>query len=248
MDWKTYTFNLLTFNFFGIILLVLLQVFQNLFPLNPQKFPGVELSLAVNTAVSFVTNTNWQAYAGETTMSYLVQMAGLAVQNFVSAATGIAIFLAFTRGFVTKQGNNLGNFWDDLIKSILYVLLPLSIILSIVVVAQGSVQTFSNYVKVNTLDGSKQTIPLGPAASQIAIKQLGTNGGGFFNTNSAFPFENPTPVTNFLEMLAILLIPAPLVFTYGKIINSKKQAWMIFVVMMFFCGGSISIRCFGIFI
>jgi K+-transporting ATPase ATPase A chain len=232
MDWKIYTFNLLTFNFFGIILLVLLQEFQNLLPLNPQKFPGVELSLAVNTAVSFVTNTNWQSYAGETTMSYLVQMAGLAVQNFVSAATGIAVFLAFTRGFITKQGNNIGNFWDDLIKSILYVLLPLSIILSVVLVAQGAVQTFSPYVKVNSLEGGKQTIPLGPAASQIAIKQLGTNGGGFFNTNSAFPFENPTPLTNFLEMLSILLIPGSLVFTYGKIINSRKQAWMIFTVML----------------
>jgi K+-transporting ATPase ATPase A chain len=232
MDWKIYTFNLLTFNFFGIILLVLLQEFQNLLPLNPQKFPGVELSLAVNTAVSFVTNTNWQSYAGETTMSYLVQMAGLAVQNFVSAATGIAVFLAFTRGFITKQGNNIGNFWDDLIKSILYVLLPLSIILSVVLVAQGAVQTFSPYLKVNSLEGGKQTIPLGPAASQIAIKQLGTNGGGFFNTNSAFPFENPTPLTNFLEMLSILLIPGSLVFTYGKIINSRKQAWMIFTVML----------------
>ncbi len=232
MDWKTYTYHLLAFNLIGIIVLFLLQIFQSNFPFNPQEFPDVEIFSAFNTAVSFVTNTNWQSYAGETTLSYFVQMAGLTVQNFVSAGTGIAVLLALTRGLITKQGNSIGNFWNDLSKSVLYVLLPLSIILSIVLVSQGTVQTFSSYVTAKTINGNGQTIPLGPAASQIAIKQLGTNGGGFFNSNSAFPFENPSPITNFLEMLAILLLPASLVFAYGKIIASNKQAWMIFSVMM----------------
>jgi len=160
-------------------------------------------------------------------------MAGLTVQNFVSAGTGIAVLLALTRGLITKQGNSIGNFWNDLSKSVLYVLLPLSIIFSIMLVSQGTVQTFSGYVTANTINGNEQTIPLGPAASQIAIKQLGTNGGGFFNSNSSFPFENPSPITNFLEMLAILLLPASLVFAYGRIIGLKKQARMIFSVMMF---------------
>lgn len=233
MNWKTYSYHLLTFNLFGIIVLFLLQIFQSNFPFNPQGLPNVEVFLAFNTAVSFVTNTNWQSYAGETTLSYFVQIAGLTVQNFVSAGTGIAVLLALARGLMTKQGNSVGNFWNDLSKSVLYVLLPLSIILSIMLVSQGTVQTFSPFVTAKTISGNEQTIPLGPAASQIAIKQLGTNGGGFFNTNSAFPFENPNPVTNFLEMLAILLLPASLVFSYGKIIGSKKQSWMIFSVMMF---------------
>lgn len=232
MDWKTYTYHLLAFNLIGIIVLFLLQIFQSNFPFNPQELPNVEIFSAFNTAVSFVTNTNWQSYAGETTLSYFIQMAGLTVQNFVSAGTGIAVLLALTRGLITKQGNSIGNFWNDLSKSVLYVLLPLSIILSIVLVSQGTVQTFSSYVTAKTINGNGQTIPLGPAASQIAIKQLGTNGGGFFNSNSAFPFENPSPITNFLEMLAILLLPASLVFAYGKIIASNKQAWMIFSVMM----------------
>jgi len=232
MDWKTYSYHLLAFNLIGIIVLFLLQIFQSNFPFNPQKLPNVEVFLAFNTAVSFVTNTNWQSYAGETTLSYFIQMAGLTVQNFVSAGTGIAVLLALARGLITKQGNSIGNFWNDLSKSVLYVLLPLSIILSIMLASQGTVQTFSSFVTAKTISGNEQTIPLGPAASQIAIKQLGTNGGGFFNTNSAFPFENPNPVTNFLEMLAILLLPASLVFAFGKIISSKKQAWMIYSVMM----------------
>jgi potassium-transporting ATPase potassium-binding subunit len=232
MDWKTYTFNLLVFNLVGIIFLFLLQVFQYYLPLNPQKLPNVEFFLAVNTAVSFVTNTNWQSYAGETTMSYFVQMAGLTVQNFVSAGTGIAVLLALSRGLITRQGKTIGNFWNDLSKSIIYILLPLSIIFAIILVSQGTVQTFSGYAIAKTITGNEQTIPLGPAASQIAIKQLGTNGGGFFNSNSSFPYENPNPLTNFLEMLAILLLPASLVFAFGKIIGSKNQSKMIFSVMM----------------
>lgn len=233
MDWKTYTYNLLTFNLIGIIVLFLLQIFQSFLPFNPQKYPNVEIFSAFNTAISFVTNTNWQSYAGETTMSYFVQMSGLTVQNFVSAGTGIAVLLALSRGLITKQGNSVGNFWNDLSKSVLYVLLPLSLVLSILLVSQGTVQTFNSYLNIKTINGNEQTLPFGPVASQVAIKQLGTNGGGYFNANSAFPFENPTPFSNFLEMLAILLLPASLVFTYGRIIGSKKQAWMIFSVMIF---------------
>ncbi len=233
MNWKTSTYHLLTFNLVGIIVLFLLQIFQASLILNPQKLPDVEIFLAFNTAVSFVTNTNWQSYAGETTISHLVQIAGLTVQNFVSAGTGIAVLLALARGLITRQGNSIGNFWNDLSKSVLYILLPLSLILSIILISQGTVQTFSSNVVLKTLNGNEQILPLGPAASQVAIKQLGTNGGGFFNANGAFPFENPNPFTNFFEMLAILLLPASLVFTYGKIIGSKKQAWMIFSVMLF---------------
>ena len=233
MDWKKYTFSILTFSLAGIIFLTVIQLIQSILPLNPQKLSNVEFTLAVNTAVSFVTNTNWQSYAGETTLSYFVQMIGLTVQNFVSAATGIAVLLALTRGLITRQGNSLGNFWIDLVRTTLYLLVPLSAIFAIVLVSQGVVQSFSSYKEITTLEGYKQLIPLGPAASQIAIKQLGTNGGGFFNTNSAFPFENPTPLSNFLQMFSILLIPASLVFTFGKLIGSKKQAWIIFFVMMF---------------
>jgi K+-transporting ATPase ATPase A chain len=233
MDWKVYTFALMAFNLFGIIFLTLFQLIQSYLPLNPQGLPNVELTLAINTAVSFVTNTNWQSYGGETTLSYLVQMVGLTVQNFVSAATGIVIILVIARAFITRKGKTLGNFWVDLTRATLYILLPLAIIWAILLAGQGVVQTFSAYKEVSTLEGVKQIIPLGPAASQVAIKQLGTNGGGFFNANSAFPFENPTPFSNFLEMFAILLIPASLVFTYGKLIGSRKQAWMIYSVMLF---------------
>ena len=232
MDWKLYTFALMAFNLFGLVFLVTIQMIQAYLPFNPQKLPNVEITLAINTAVSFMTNTNWQSYGGENTLGYFVQMIGLTVQNFVSAATAITVLLVIVRALITRKGNSLGNFWVDLTRSTLYVLLPLAIILAVLLVGQGVVQNFSSYKDIVTLEGAKQTIPLGPAASQVAIKQLGTNGGGFFNANSAFPFENPTPFSNFLQVLSILLIPAALVFTYGKMIGSKRQAWMIFGVMM----------------
>lgn len=233
MNWKEYTKYLLVFSILGIVVLVVFQIAQQFLPLNPQKIKNVDFLLALNTAISFVTNTNWQSYSGETTLSYFVQMVGLTVQNFVSAAVGISVLIALIRGITTRKGTSLGNFWADLTKSILYILLPLSIIIAIILVSQGVVQTFSHYAEAITIEGSKQTIPLGPAASQIAIKQLGTNGGGFFGTNSSFPFENPTPFSNFIEVLCILLIPSSLVFTYGKMLGNKKHAWVIFGVMMF---------------
>lgn len=231
MDWKAYAKALIYFNLLGFVFLLILQLGQKYLPFNPAHLANVSWDCAFNTAASFVTNTNWQAYAGETTMSYLTQMLGLTVQNFLSAATGIAVFLALTRGLISKTRSSLGNFWVDITRSLVYVLLPLSIILAIVLNAQGVVQTLSPYKEVTTLQGVKQTIPLGPAASQIAIKQLGTNGGGFFNANSAHPFENPTPLANFLELLAILLIPAALVYSYGVMIGNKKHGWLLFCVM-----------------
>ncbi len=230
-NWKQYLFDLLKFNLFGFILLFVVQVFQSILPLNPENLPDVSWHSAFNTAVSFVTNTNWQGYAGETIMSYFVQMLGLTVQNFVSAATGIAVLLAVTRSFIRKNTDKLGNFWVDMTRSVLYVLLPLSIILTILLVGQGVVQNFKSYEEVQTLKGTEQVLPMGPAASQIAIKQLGTNGGGFFNTNSGHPFENPTPFSNLLEMLSILLIPAALTFTFGKIIGNQRHGWAIFTAM-----------------
>ena len=231
MNWKKYASSLLVFNFTGFIFLFLLQLFQNHLPLNPQKLQAPSVALAFNTSISFVTNTNWQSYSGETTLSYLVQMAGLTVQNFLSAATGIAVLLAIIRGLTGKTTVNIGNFWIDITRSVLYVLLPLSILMAIILTGQGVVQTFHPYVSATTLMGSEQVIPLGPVSSQIAIKQLGTNGGGFYNANSAHPFENPTPFSNFLEMLAILLIPSALTLTYGKLIGSKRQGRSLFLVM-----------------
>ncbi len=231
-NWKRYTIELLLFNLMGFIFLFLLQISQYYLPFNPEKLPNASWHLSFNTAVSFITNTNWQSYGGETTYGYLVQMLGLTVQNFLSAATGIAVLLALIRGIARKTTTNIGNFWVDLVRSILYVLLPLSIILSIILVSQGVIQNFTPYVHATTVEGTSQVIPMGPAASQIAIKQLGTNGGGFFNANSAHPFENPTPFTNFLEMLCLVLIPASLTYTYGKMVGSVKQGWTIFTVMM----------------
>jgi K+-transporting ATPase ATPase A chain len=205
-NWKLYTFGLLAFNLIGFAFVFFIQLFQASLPLNPAQLPNVSWHSAFNTAVSFMTNTNWQSYAGETTLSYFVQMIGLTVQNFVSAATGIAVLLALIRGISRKNTSQLGNFWVDISRTILYVLLPLSIILAILLLGQGVIQNFKPYETVQTLQGSQQVIPMGPAASQIAIKQLGTNGGGFFNVNSAHPFENPTPFSNFLEMLALSLI------------------------------------------
>ena len=230
-NWKTYALGLLLFNFVGFIFLFVLQLIQMQLPLNPAHLPNVTWHSALNTAISFMTNTNWQGYAGETTLSYLVQMLGLTVQNFVSTATGIAVLLALVRGLSRKSATTLGNFWTDLTRSTLYVLLPLSILLAIVLVGEGVIQNFHSYQTAHTLQGTEQVIPMGPAASQIAIKQLGTNGGGFFNVNSSHPFENPTPFTNFLEMLAILLIPAALTYTYGKMVGSVRQGWTIFAVM-----------------
>ena len=231
-NWKSYTFSLLQFNFIGFVFVFLIQLFQGYLPLNPANLPNVSWHSAFNTAVSFVTNTNWQGYSGETTLSYFVQMIGLTVQNFVSAATGIAVLIALIKGLSRKTTDQLGNFWTDITRSTLYVLLPLSIIFAVVLVGQGVVQNFKTYETVQTLQGATQVIPMGPAASQIAIKQIGTNGGGFFNANSAHPFENPTPISNFLEMLFILLIPAALTYTYGKMVGSTKQGWTIFTAMM----------------
>lgn len=231
MNWKEYLISILVFNLMGFAILFLIQIIQNYLPLNPQHLPNVTPDLSFNTAVSFITNTNWQSYAGETTLSYFVQMIGLTVQNFVSAATGISVFLALVRGIRNRMSNQLGNFWTDLYRSTIYVLLPLSIILAIVLVSQGVVQNFNSYTEISSLEGAKQIIPGGPAASQIAIKQLGTNGGGFFNANSAFPLENPTPISNFFQVLSILLIPAALTYTYGKMVGSVRQGWVLFSVM-----------------
>jgi K+-transporting ATPase ATPase A chain len=231
MNWKTYTYGLLLFNIFGFVLLFLLQFLQAYLPLNTENLPNVSWHLSFNTAVSFVSNTNWQSYGGENTLSYLVQMLGLTVQNFVSAATGISVVLALIRGLTRKTTDALGNFWSDMTRSVLYVLLPLSIILAILLVSQGAVQTFSHSVTAINLQGTGQVIPLGPAASQIAIKQLGTNGGGFFSANSAHPFENPTPFSNLLEMLSLIIISAGLVFTFGYYMKSKRQARAIFITM-----------------
>jgi K+-transporting ATPase ATPase A chain len=230
-NWKKYTFSLLLFNLAGFVFVFLIQIFQSKLPLNPANLPNVSWHSALNTSVSFMTNTNWQGYAGETTLSYFVQMIGLTVQNFVSAASGMAVLLALIRGISRKTTEMLGNFWVDLMRSVLYVLLPLSILFSIVLVGQGVIQNFKSYEPVKTLQGAQQEIPMGPAASQTAIKQLGSNGGGFFNANSSHPFENPTPFSNLLEMLAILLIPAALTFTYGKMVGSVREGWTIFLVM-----------------
>jgi potassium-transporting ATPase potassium-binding subunit len=231
-NWKSYTLHLVVFNLIGFIFLVFIQLLQAFLPMNPANLSNVSWHSAFNTSVSFMTNTNWQGYAGETTLSYFVQMIGLTVQNFLSAATGMAVLLALIRGITRKNTDKLGNFWSDITRSILYVLLPLSILFAIVLVSQGVIQNFKTYETVQTLQGAQQIIPMGPAASQIAIKQLGTNGGGFFCANSSHPFENPTPFSNFLEMLAILLIPAALTFTYGKMVGSSHQGWTVFIVMM----------------
>lgn len=231
MTWKEYAKAMLCFNAIGLIFLFFLQLLQGWLPLNPQHFPGVAPALAFNTAASFVTNTNWQAYGGEITMSYLTQMTGLTVQNFLSAATGNAVLLALIRGVVRKASLTIGNFWVDLTRTVVYLLLPTCIIFALFLVSQGVIQNLHHYIDVTTLEGETQTIPMGPAASQIAIKQLGTNGGGFFNANSAHPFENPTPLSNFIETFAILCIPAAATYMYGILIKSRKQGWIIFLVM-----------------
>jgi K+-transporting ATPase ATPase A chain len=232
MNWKRYLVSLLWFNLFGFIIVFALQLTQAWLPLNPAKVGNASWHLALNTAMSFTTNTNWQSYSGENTMSYLTQMIGLGVQNFLSAATGFAVLIALMKGLTRSVTQSLGNFWVDLTRAVVYVLLPMAIVFALFLVSQGVVQTFSRYNDVTTLEGVKQVIPLGPAASQIAIKQIGTNGGGFFGANSAHPFENPTPLSNFLEMLALVLIPAALTYTYGLFIGSKKQGWILFGAML----------------
>jgi len=232
MGWRGYAAALLVFNLLGMLLLFLIQLAQGYLPFNPQHFGAVKPALAFNTAASFMTNTNWQAYSGEATMSYFTQMAGLTVQNFVSAATGLTVVIALTRGLSRRSASTIGSFWVDLTRSVLWVLLPLSLIGSLALVSQGVIQNLGPYLTAHTLEGAGQTIAMGPAASQEIIKMLGTNGGGFFNANSAHPFENPTPLTNFLEMLAILLIPAGLTFTFGHMVGNVKQGKVILASML----------------
>jgi potassium-transporting ATPase potassium-binding subunit len=253
MGWKRYALAMLLFNVLGLLAVYALQRTQPWLPLNPQHFAAVSPDSAMNTAISFASNTNWQGYAGESTMSYLTQMLGLAVQNFLSAATGIAVLVAVVRGFSRRSASGLGSFWVDLTRSTLYVLLPLSLLMSLLLVSQGVVQNFRPYVDVPVLQASSysttakdaaghdvsmqtavstQTLPMGPAASQIAIKLLGTNGGGFFNANSAHPYENPTPFSNFIEMLAIFLIPGGLCVMFGKLVGDRRQGWAIFATML----------------
>ena len=238
MRWKEYAAALLWFNLFGGLAVFALQMLQAYLPLNPQQMNNVSIDSAFNTAVSFITNTDWQGYSGETTMSYLTQMLGLSVQNFVSAATGMAVLVAMIRGFQRTHSETIGNFWADLTHGILYILMPLSFVLALVLAGQGVVQTFKPYhtlplvEQVGTATATTtQTLALGPAASQVAIKQLGTNGGGFFNANSAHPFENPTPLANFLEMLLLLLIPAALCHTFGTMVGDSRQGWAILSAM-----------------
>jgi K+-transporting ATPase ATPase A chain len=260
MGWKTYAMAVVVFNAAGMLLVYALQRLQGGLPLNPQGFGAVSADSSFNTAASFATNTNWQGYGGESTMSYLTQMLGLTVQNFVSAATGMAVLVALIRGFARRTSQSIGHFWEDLTRTTLYILLPLSLVLAVALVSQGVVQTFSPYAKASVIqptgydepvmdkDGkpvlddkgqpktkratlTEQVIAVGPAASQIAIKQLGTNGGGFFNVNSSHPFENPTPLSNFLELLAILLIPAALCHTFGVMVRDTRQGWVLLAAM-----------------
>ena len=274
MSWTRYAWAMLFFNVAGLLVVYALLRLQHWLPLNPQKMDNVPADLAMNTAISFATNTNWQAYSGESTLSYLSQMIGLGVQNFLSAATGMAVLIALIRGFVRRSSTTIGNFWVDLTRSTLYILLPLSIVLSLALVWQGVPQNFTAYKSVplveqtnateavkdvngNTVKDAAgkdvtrstpvtdQSLPLGPAASQIAIKQLGTNGGGYYGVNSAYPYENPTPLSDFLEAISILLISAALCYTFGKMVGDKRQGWallaamlIIFVPLLLFCTGS----------
>jgi K+-transporting ATPase ATPase A chain len=240
-SWKRYAYGFIVFHALGFLALFGLQRLQHVLPLNPEGLGAVTPDSSFNTAVSFVTNTNWQGYGGESTMSYLTQMLGLAVQNFVSAAAGIAVLVALIRGFVRKSAETIGSFWVDLVRVTLYVLLPLSIVVALVLVWQGTPQTFHAYAHANLIDAGvdaqgqpigEQVIALGPVASQIAIKQLGTNGGGFYNSNSAHPLENPTPLSNLVEMLSILLISAGLCFTFGRMVGDKRQGWAILATML----------------
>ena len=238
-SWVKYMLALLAFNLAGFVILFAILLFQQYLPLNPQHLPGQEWTLAFNTAVSFVTNTNWQSYSGEASLSYLSQMVGLTVQNFVSAATGLAVMVALCRGISRRSTKTLGNFWADMTRATLYGLLPLCLVLAVFLVWQGVPQTFAHYVNAVTMQGVDQVIPLGPAASQIAIKQLGTNGGGFFGVNSAHPFENPTAWSNLFELASIILIPVALVFTFGHYVKDLRQSRAIMACMLalFLIGG-----------
>jgi K+-transporting ATPase ATPase A chain len=240
--WTTYTAAMLLFNAAGLILLYGLQRLQHVLPLNPQGLGPVAPDLAWNTAVSFTTNTNWQAYGGESTMSYLVQMVGLTFHNFVSAATGIALAVALVRGFARHSARTIGNFWADLVRTTLWVLLPLSLVLALALVSQGVPQNLHPYVTATTVEGAAQVIPQGPVASQEAIKELGTNGGGFFNANSAHPYENPTPFSNLLELVAIFSIGAALTYTFGRMVGDQRQGWALFAAMavLFFLGVAVA--------
>ncbi|QYE34633.1 potassium-transporting ATPase subunit KdpA [Polymorphobacter sp. PAMC 29334] len=232
MTWRRYAVHVLIFSLAGVLLTYAFQRLQNVLPLNPQAFPAVDPHLAMNTAISFITNTNWQSYSGETTMSHLTQMAGLATHNFLSAATGIAVAFAVIRGFARRESKGLGNFWADMTRVTLYLLLPACIVYAVVLVAGGVPQTFAGTAVATTLEGAKQTLALGPVASQEAIKMLGTNGGGFFNANSAHPFENPSAWTNFLQMVSIFALGAGLTWTFGKAVGNTRQGWAIFAAML----------------
>ncbi|MEO8307369.1 MAG: potassium-transporting ATPase subunit KdpA [Pseudomonadota bacterium] len=274
MSWKQYAIALLLFNVFGAVIVYAFQRLQLFLPLNPQKLGAVSPDSSFNTAVSFVTNTNWQGYSGESTMGYLVQMAGLAVQNFLSAATGIVVAIALIRGFARHTVATIGNFWVDITRTTLYVLLPLSVLLAIVLVSQGVVQNFDGYKDATTVETvtyqipktdaagnpvkdaagnpatqsattQTQTLPMGPVASQESIKELGTNGGGFFNANSAHPYENPTPLTNILELIAIFLIPFALTYTFGRMVGDTRQGWVILIAMLILFVSLVSVAYYG---
>jgi K+-transporting ATPase ATPase A chain len=261
MGWKQYAIAMLIFNVFGMLMVYMLQRVQQWLPLNPEHFPAISPDSSINTAISFITNTNWQAYSGESAMSYLTQMMGLAVQNFMSAACGIAVAIAVVRGFARKTTKGIGNFWVDLTRTTLYILMPISFLLAMLLVSQGVIQNFKSYVDVPVVQTSSyanpvtdaagnpvkdasgnpvtkpaqlttQTLPMGPAASQVAIKMLGTNGGGFFGANSAHPYENPTPFSNFLEMLVIFLIPGGICITFGEMVKDRRQGWAILATML----------------
>ncbi len=231
MGWLKYALAIILFNALGLVAVYALQRLQLWLPLNPQAMANVTPDSAFNTAVSFVTNTNWQGYGGEATMSYLTQMLGLTVQNFLSAATGIVIVIALIRGFARHSAAGIGNAWADLFRVTAWILLPLSLVFALFLASQGVIQNFAAYQDVTTLEGSSQTLAMGPVASQEAIKMIGTNGGGFFNANSAHPYENPTPLTNFIQMLAIFLIPGALCFVFGRMVGDMRQGWTVFVAM-----------------
>jgi K+-transporting ATPase ATPase A chain len=249
MDWKQYAVAMLIFSGLGVLVVFTILMMQGWLPLNPEKFPGFPWDLGLNTAVSFVTNTNWQFYGGEATASYFSQVLALMVQQFVSAASGISILIALIRGFARHTAETLGNFWVDMTRGTLYILLPLSLIAAIFLVSQGVIQNFSPYVKTTMIQSvqdakgnavTEQTLPMGPVASQEAIKELGTNGGGWFNANASHPFENPTPLSNFVEILLILLIPAGLTYTFGRLVGSSRQGWAVYAAMLFIFIGALT--------